>query len=401
MVLMRDAIGNLANRRVLISGGGIAGLTLGILLHRQGWEPLIVERDPALREEGYIVDVFGIGWDMADRVGILDALREVKYPLDYLAYVGENGRPFVCVEMDRIKRAFHGKYLPLRRTDLEAALFEKAQSEGIEVCFATQIHTINDAGSAVDVEFDNGVRDSFALVFGADGLHSRTRQLVFGEEEQFARFLGASVAAFHTANRYELKDTITLYEEADHLVAVYPISETVITTIYLFRNTSSAHVPPTERLAFLQRTFSDAGWICRTILDDLEPSTPIFLDSFTQIRLPSWSKGRIALLGDASGCLTMASGQGLHMAMGEAYVIARELSRDDATVSQAFREYEKLFKPLVRKKQGNAARLLKILVPSTHTPEFLRHAGIKLVFGTPLVSLMPLYFGSGRVLANR
>jgi 2-polyprenyl-6-methoxyphenol hydroxylase-like FAD-dependent oxidoreductase len=398
---MRGMTGNPANRRVLISGGGIAGLTLGILLHRQGWEPLIVERDPAVREEGYIVDVFGIGWDMADRVGILDALQEVKYPLDYLAYVGKTGRPFVSVGMDRIKRAFHGKYLPLRRTDLEAALFEKAQSEGLGVRFATQVCAMNDTDSTVEVEFDDGGRDSFSLVFGADGAHSRIRQLVFGEEEQFARFLGMSVAAFHTANRYGLKDTITLYEDTDYLVAVYPISETVITTIYVFRNRSSAHVPPQERLTLLRHKFSNAGWICKTILDDLEPSTPIFLDSFTQILLPCWSKGRTALLGDASGCLTMASGQGLHMAMGEAYVIARELGRDRAAVTRAFQEYERLFKPLVRKKQDNAARLLKIIIPSAHTPEFLRHAGIKLLFGTPLVNLMPLYFGSGGVLTNR
>jgi 2-polyprenyl-6-methoxyphenol hydroxylase-like FAD-dependent oxidoreductase len=388
------AAGHPANRRVLISGGGIAGLTLGIFLHRHGWEPLIIERDAALRQEGYIVDVFGIGWDMADRVGILDALLEVKYPLDYLAYVGETGRPFVSTGMDRIKRAFHGKYLPLRRTDLETALFEKARSEGLGVRFATEVRAMNDTGAAVEVEFDDGGRDIFSLVFGADGVHSRTRQLVFGEEEQFARFLGTSVAAFHTANRYGLKDTITLFEEAHHLVAVYPISETVITTIYVFRNESPAHVPPEERLGFLRHKFSDAGWICRTILDDLEPHKPIFLDSFTQILLPSWSKGRIALLGDASGCLTMVSGQGSHMAMGEAYVIARELSRDRAEVKQAFQEYERLFKPLVRKKQDNAALLLKIIIPAAHAPEFLRHAAIRLLFGTPLVNLMPVYFGS-------
>jgi 2-polyprenyl-6-methoxyphenol hydroxylase-like FAD-dependent oxidoreductase len=398
---MEDGSRETANRRVLISGGGIAGLTLGIFLRHQGWEPLIVERDPAVREEGYIVDLFGVGWDIADRVGILDTLREVDYPLDYLAYVGKTGRPFASVEMDRINRAFHGKYLPLRRTDLEKALFEKAQAEGISVRFATQMRAVNDTGSAVDVEFDDGSEGTFSLVFGADGLHSRTRQLVFGAEERFARFLGTSVAAFHTANRYGLKDTITLYEETDHLVAVYPISETVITTIYLFRHDSPAHVPAEERRALLQREFRNAGWICKTILDDLDPSKPIFLDSFTQIRLPSWSKGRITLLGDASGCLTMASGQGVHMAMGEAYVIARRLGRDRATVAQAFKEYEGLFKPLVRRKQNNAALLLKIIIPSAHTPEFLRRAAIKLVFGAPLVNLMPLYFRSKGVLANR
>jgi 2-polyprenyl-6-methoxyphenol hydroxylase-like FAD-dependent oxidoreductase len=391
---MHDKKEDPVSKRVLISGGGIAGLTLGILLYRGGWEPLIIERDPAVRKEGYIIDVFGTAWDVAERIGILDTLKQVSYPLDYLAYVDRAGRPFVSIEMDRIKRAFKNKFLTLRRSDLERALFEKAQSEGLGVRFGTQLRSMNDTGSAVEVEFEDGVKDSFSLVFGADGAHSRTRQLVFGKEEQFARFLGASVAAFHTANRYGLKNTIMMYENTGRLVAVYPISEKVITTIYLFRNRNSAYVPQEERLALLQQNFGDAGWICKTILDDLEPSTPIFLDSYTQILMSSWSKGRTVLLGDACGCLTMVSGQGSHVAMGEAYIIARELEQNRAAMTWSFQNYERFFKPVVRKKQNNAALLLKVVIPSAHTPECLRHAGIKLLFGSPLINFMPLYFGS-------
>jgi 2-polyprenyl-6-methoxyphenol hydroxylase-like FAD-dependent oxidoreductase len=398
---MRSSTGNSVNKRVLISGAGIAGLTLGILLHRSGWEPLIIERDPAMRQEGYIIDVFGTGWDVAERIGIMDALKQVNYSLDNLAYFDKAGRPLVSVEMDNIKRAFKNKFLPLRRSDLERALFEKAQSEGLGVRFGTQIRSMSDNGSVVGVEFEDGVEDSFSLVFGADGVRSRTRQLVFGEEEQFVRFLGASVAAFHTANRYGLKNTIMLFANSGRLVAVYPISEKVITTIYLFRNDSSAYIPQEKRLGLLHQNFRDAGGLCKTILDDLEPSIPIFLDSFTQILMPSWSKGRIVLLGDACGCLTMISGQGSHVAMGEAYVLARELERNDTAVTQSFLEYENFFKPLVRKKQDNASRLLKIVFLSTHAPQFLLRIGIKLIFGSPLINFMPLYFNPVNVTERR
>jgi 2-polyprenyl-6-methoxyphenol hydroxylase-like FAD-dependent oxidoreductase len=389
---MRRSTANSVNKRILVSGAGIAGLTLGILLQRGGWEPLVIERDPAVRQEGYIIDLFGTGWEVAERIGIIDALKQVSYPLDHLAYVDRAGRPLVSIEMDGIKRAFNNKFLPLRRSDLERALFEKAQSEGLEVRFGTSVRSLNDNGSAVEVEFEDGVKDSFSLVFGADGAHSRTRQLVFGEEEKFARFLGASVAAFHTVNRYGLKNTINLLANKGHLVAVYPISEELITTIYLFRNESKAYIPQDKRLALLQQNFRDGGGLGKTILEDLEPSTPIFLDSFTQILMPSWSKGRVVLLGDACGCLTMISGQGSHVAMGEADVIARGLEGSDTAVTQSFLEYEKFFRPVVRRKQDNASRLLKIVMLSTHAPQWLSRIGIKLILGSPFINFIPLYF---------
>jgi 2-polyprenyl-6-methoxyphenol hydroxylase-like FAD-dependent oxidoreductase len=396
---MRDMRGDTADKRVLISGAGIAGLTLGILLRRGGWEPLIIERDPFVRTEGYIIDVFGTAWDVAERIGIIDALRRASYPLERLAYVNKNGTPLVSVDMERIKRAFHGKFLPLQRSDLERTLFEKAQSEGVEVRFGTQLRSVNDVGPAVEVEFEDGIRDSFSLVFGADGVHSRTRQLVFGDERQFSRFLGASVAAFHTDNRYGLKNTIMLFLHKGRMVAVYPISEKVITTIYLFRHGSSAHVPQENRLGLLQKEFGGVGGLCETILDDLGPSTPIFLDSFNQILMPSWSKGRVVLLGDACGCLTMISGQGSHVAMGEAYVIARGFEPDRLTLPQSLLAYENFFKPLVRKKQDNASRLLKFIMISTRAPQCLRRLGVWLLFGSPLINLAPLYFGPVKSIA--
>ena len=91
-----------ATKRVLISGGGIAGLTLGILLRVKGWEPLLIERDPALRTEGYMIDFFGTGWDVAERIGIVDELRAVKYPIDYLEFVDHTGKPYVSAPISRV-----------------------------------------------------------------------------------------------------------------------------------------------------------------------------------------------------------------------------------------------------------------------------------------------------------
>lgn len=391
---------NSENKRVLISGGGIAGLTLGIFLHKNGWEPLIIERDPALRTEGYMIDIFGTGWDVAERLGVVDALKAIRYPFDFLGYVDDIGKPYALVPIGRMKNAFGGKYITLRRSDLENILFEKAKDAGISVRFGTVVRSLEDTGSSVEVEFEDNSRDSFSMVFGADGAHSRVRQLVFGPEERFSRFLGAYVAAFHTANKYGIGNYLELFEEIDRMVAVYPITSQLISTMYVFRNRNEGFVPREKRLALVKDKFQVSGWIGKKILEDIDPSTSIFFDSLTQIVMPSWRKNRIALLGDACGCLTLLSGQGAHMAMGSAYVIARELERHQGDYQRAFRAYEEFFRPIIIKKQNNTARFVQILIPSNNMPIWLRRIAVRLLFSRSFIRLMPLYFGSKSVIHN-
>lgn len=112
----------------LISGGGIAGLTLGILLKEAGFEPLVIERDPALRTEGYMMDFFGSGWDVAERMGLVPELRAIHYPIDYFQFVDNRGTPYVSVPIGLISRALGGKYVYLRRSDLEGILYRRAQA---------------------------------------------------------------------------------------------------------------------------------------------------------------------------------------------------------------------------------------------------------------------------------
>jgi 2-polyprenyl-6-methoxyphenol hydroxylase-like FAD-dependent oxidoreductase len=387
-----------SNKRVLISGGGIAGLTLGILLYEKGWQLLVIERDPTLRTEGYMMDFFGTGWDVAERIGIVDALRGVKYPIDYLEYVNNAGKPYASVPISRVRRALGGNYVYLRRSDLETILFERAKGAGLDVRFGAVIRSLEDTGSSVEVEFEDGSRDSFSLVFGADGVHSKVRELAFGPEEQFARFLDAYVAAFHSGNKYSLQNSFKMFEEPDHLVGLYPLSDKLMTGFYVFRSPNLGYVQREKRLPLLKERFQSSRWVSKRVLENIDPSTPIFFDSLTQILMPKWSKGRIALLGDACGCLTLVAGQGSHMAMGDAYVIARELERYSGDYQRAFQSYETFLKPIITSKQNSAARFSKIFVPTPKSRMWLRRLVIRLVFSRLLIGFGLSGFGSRSVL---
>ncbi len=386
--------------KILISGAGIAGLTLAVLLKEQGHDPVVVERDEALRTEGYMMDFFGSGWDVAERMGLVPELRKIRYPIDALQFVDNQGDVYASLPISRVSRALGGKYVYLRRPDLGHILYERAQSLGVEIRFGTEITAIEGTGDAVPVTCDDGMPGDFALVFGADGVHSGVRHLVFGDEAQFARFLGAYVAAFHlNEHRFPVGRAMKLYEEPNRVAAYYPLDDRRLDATYVFRH-DEMHVAPDERLAFVRQAYAGAGWIGETMLDAHQGTEPIYFDTLTQIAMPRWSRGRVALLGDACGCLTLLAGQGSHMAMAGAYVSARELERHHGNYPTAFAAYEATLKPAVAARQEDAAIFARYFDPSAHSWPWLRRLVIKMMFSPLVLPFMFRTFGARSVLRD-
>ena len=268
------------DKKVLISGAGIAGLTLGILLKEKGWNPVLIERDSVMRKEGYMMDFFGTGWDVAERMGLLEELLKIHYPILNMQFVDKEGKPYHSLSIKHIKNAFNEKYTYLRRSDLEMVLWKRAEAAGLTIRFGTSIRSLENTADEVNVEFENGERDTFALVFGADGAHSRVRELVFGSESAYERYMGYYVAAFHLENHsYEIGSQFKIYEEPDRALWIYPLGEGSLDAVYVFRNEDIGRIPPDQRLSFLQKKYEGAGWIARSILDDVASTEPVYFDS--------------------------------------------------------------------------------------------------------------------------
>lgn len=385
---------------ILISGGGIAGLTLAIELKRRGFTPTVIEREPGLRAEGYMMDFFGSGWDVAERMGLTGQLRAVRYPIDAIEFVRPDGTAYLRAPVDRIRRALDNKYVYLRRPDLERILADRARADGIGIRYGTSIAALDDRGDAVHVRFDDGSEETVSLVVGADGVHSRVRDLTFGHESQFARFLGLYVAAFHVPSRgFAIGREVKLYEETDRAAFLYPLSEQRLDATMAFRH-PEIHVPHAQRIDLLRSIYRGNGWIMPQIIDAYAGDEPVYFDSATQIVMPQWHKGRVALVGDACGCLTLLAGQGSHMAMAGAYVLAQELARQPDHQA-AFAAYQDFLKPAVDKRQRDAVRFVDLFVPTAKSRPWLRRLTLR-VFFSPLVLRFALgLFGSKSVLAGR
>jgi len=179
----------MSSKTVLISGAGIAGPTLAFWLGRGGFEPTLVEYAPDLRTGGYVVDFWGLGYDIAERMGLREAIDRVGYRIREMRIVDENGDPIAGFGTRVFEELTGDRFVTLGRSDLTRLLFEKIKGR-TETIFGDEITALQEQSGGVEVRFRKAKARRFGLVIGADGLHSNVRRLAFGPQDCFEKELG-------------------------------------------------------------------------------------------------------------------------------------------------------------------------------------------------------------------
>jgi 2-polyprenyl-6-methoxyphenol hydroxylase-like FAD-dependent oxidoreductase len=354
--------------RIAINGAGIAGPTLAWWLRKSSHDVLLVERAPQLRTGGYIIDFWGIGYDIAEKMGILPRVRELGYQVKEVRLVDGDGHKVGGFDVDVFQRAAKGRFTSVLRSDLSATIYHALDGK-VETLFGDSIAGIHDDGDVVRLSFDRAAPREVDLVIGADGLHSRVRQLGFGSDPGFEVSLGYHVAAFEV-DAYRPRDELVYVTHGipGRQVSRFTMRGDRTMFLFIFRNeylTSGTPTTDEERKAVLKNVFAGVGWECQRILAAMETVTEIYFDRVSQIRLDRWSSGRTALVGDAAACVSLLAGEGTGLAMAEAYVLAGELGGCGADYAAAFARYEARMMPFLRKKQASAAKFASSFAPRT------------------------------------
>jgi 2-polyprenyl-6-methoxyphenol hydroxylase-like FAD-dependent oxidoreductase len=373
--------------KILISGAGIAGPTLAYWLRKTGHEVVLVEEAPQLRRGGYIVDFWGIGYDIAEKMGLVPRIRELGYQVREVRFVDRFGRRSGGFPVDVFGRLTHGRFTSVRRSDLAATIYEALDDE-VETVFGDSVARIENADGFVRVSFDHATPREFDLVIGADGLHSRVRQLAFGPDAEFEASLGYHVAAFE-AEGYRPRDELVYISHGvpGRQVSRFSMRDDRTLFLFVFRD---AYLPPgfpssEERKSALIRVFADVGWECPRILAAMETASGLYFDRVSQIRMGRWSVGRTALIGDAAACVSLLAGEGTGLAMAEAYVLAGELNACSGDHRLAFSRLEHRLMQFLERKQASAAKFASSFAPKTGFGIGVRNIATRLL-GLPLLA---------------
>ncbi len=351
---------------VLISGAGVAGPTLAYWLKRYGYNVTMVERAPQLRTGGYIIDFWGGGYDVAERMGLLPRVEKSGYHVGEVRFVNEDGRRVGGFKMNSLNTLLHGRFVSLPRGDLGAAIFEAADVKSI-TAFDDEVTEIKTTDRSARVKFRHMAPREFDFVVGAGGLHSKVRTLAFGAEAQFGRYLGYKVAAFEV-DGYTPRDELTYvsYGRPGIQASRFALRDgsTLLLLVMADDDPSLPETPAAQR-TYITRRFGGAGWECQQILSALDDRDDFYFDRVSQIEMPAWSRDRIVLLGDAAFCPSLLAGEGTSLAMTAAYVLAGEVNSADGDLATAFARYERRLRPLMARKQKAARKFASSFAPRT------------------------------------
>ncbi|GAA1957252.1 FAD-dependent monooxygenase [Amycolatopsis minnesotensis] len=378
------------SRTVLVSGASIAGPALAYWLRRHGMTPTVVERAPEPRPGGQTVDLRGAGRTVIERMGLEPAARDRVTHEEGLRFVDARGRVRASFAADALGGDGFVTELELLRGELADLLYQHTRHDA-EYVFGDEITALTDTGEGVDVRFRNGSSRNFDLVVLADGLRSRTRDLVFADIARTRSF--GLCTAYFTIPRSTSDGRWARWYNAPgrRVVLLRPDNQgtTRATLSFLTPRPGLERLNRPAQQEFLCRHYSGAGWETPRVLDEMVRAPDFYFESVGQMRLERWSRGRIAVVGDAAYCASPLSGMGTSLALVGAYVLAGELGRQHDH-DDAFHAYETLMRPYVEQAQKVSWLAPRLAAPKTR-------AGIRLLTAAARVATRP---GAGRIAAR-
>lgn len=377
-------------RSVLISGGSISGLTLAHWLRRYGFEVTLVERAPSPRLGGQVVHLGGAAKDVAERMGILPEIVRAHVHEKGLAYVDASGNWSATIPADRDDDDRTVAEIEILRGDLIEILYTAAQEE-VEYLFDETITDLRETLDGVKTDFQRTESRVFDVVVGADGLHSNVRRLRFGPESDFVHDLGGYLSCFTVpAEELELDDRFLIHNAPGGLLAaIRPHGQIRAKAMFGFKARDLAydrHDVWGQRQILIER-FSEMGWHAPRLLAAMYQAPDFYFDTISQTHMDEWSRGRIALVGDAGYSCSPLSGHGTAMAMVGAYILAGELARAGEDHRSGFARYQDTLRPFVTACQKLPPGALNAFLPGSRAAIWMRNLSVRVMTGTPFRAL--------------
>jgi 2-polyprenyl-6-methoxyphenol hydroxylase-like FAD-dependent oxidoreductase len=365
-------------KRALVVGLGIAGMSAAIGLRRAGWTPVIIERAPERRTGGYYMSLFPEGRQASADLGVVDHLHTrnpERKPGGNTWSVDRRGNRKPALGF--LDQPGMGAVL---RGDVESALWQSITNDGVEVRFATTPVEITEGAAEVQVLLEDAgtgaqYRESFDLVVGADGMRSTVRRIVFGPHEDYMTKWNAMICAF------QLKEQVPSYAASDSIIVARPkravwvfgLADHAPTAMLTYRTEAIQEQFTGSRIERLRSVYSGMDDpAVRHVLDSLEQAPDPLFDSVHQVKMPRWSTRRVVLAGDAAWCINTYSGMGATSSLRGGAALGSALQEHPDDLDAALGAWEAGLRPFITEQQRTARVKQQWFVPSSRPAEALR-----------------------------
>jgi 2-polyprenyl-6-methoxyphenol hydroxylase-like FAD-dependent oxidoreductase len=352
-------------KKVLVSGASFAGIATAYWMNKLGYKVTIVEVASGLRMGGTPVNVRGNTVEIVKRMGIFEQIKSNRLILEKWEFKNADDVTEGTMLLNREGEPISDDGFEIERDVLLNILFDTVKND-VEFIFNNSITALNAKKDNVQVDFKDGSQDSFDLIFGCDGLHSAVRRIWFGNETEYIHFLGQYFSVTIINELLIKQSTAQGYNVPDKAVMLNAYNNKT-DIVFMFR--SEQEIPYDYRDEAQQRKiiaeqFEGQSWRIPELLKEVTKSKTFYFDKLCQIKMPSWTKGRVALVGDAGYCASPAAGMGGSLAIDGAAALAEAFQKHNGNFELAFQDYNEDFRPFIEEVQAEAVRMgLESLVP--------------------------------------
>lgn len=336
--------------KVLIVGGGVAGLSLAGFFEKLGIEYRVVEKQLDQSHHGYAIGLWSNARKILEKLDLANNLDNEGTIVQFLNIRNGKGKLLKKINLAYFSITYGG-YLLIKRASLISWLLSKVPEN--KISYGVTLKEIEQNKDFVTVIFSNGDREQYDLVVGADGVSSQVRQMIFSEKE-YRKYINWRVWYAWIDNKNIEKHTITQYIEPKEYTITFNVGDKSLACFVTHINHEIWDIED-GRIERLKELFKEESVLIPSVLN-AQKSGEILPTDLCEIKMNTFFKGRVVLMGDAAHGFEPFAGIGSSMALEDAYILASELFKNK-DLNLAFRFYQNKRKKRVEKARNLTSRM--------------------------------------------
>jgi len=362
-------------KSVGIAGGGFGGIAAAYFLRTKGISCRVFDQRDGIAQEGGSITVFPNGMKILAKMGLAEAVANAGAIIENARFLDQKGNFLVNRSMG-LEEIYGVPTVTIRRRKLLQLMYEQLVSSGAAIEFGKTVQEVSSTNRAV-LKFADGTVEDFDFVIGADGVHSSVRECISGGAvNEFSNLIyfggiverAAKDFSFHQRTQY-VNVGKTGFFAYSYIDGESESSRSILWYCYFASPEPVKRGGESERILERRAKEQFGSW-CEPVPELVEKSDSYCIANVRRIvGLERWSKGRIALIGDAAHALSPVSGQGASLAMEDAELLAHLAgSQNFSDFGSMFSRYEGLRRERVSGLFERAERSSKLMMISLPRP---------------------------------